>query len=115
MRTSQYKDLILAQFDTAHVLSITDIHKALPQADFSTIFRNIEQLYTAGVLKKIVVDVDTVVYERNIPGHAHDHFVCTDCGEVDAIHLILYTWKKYTLIVLNIFKIMVIPDMKKAF
>ena len=87
MKTSPYKELILSQFKKAHVLSIADVHKAIPKADFSTIFRNVEQLLQAGILMRIVVDADTTVYELVGKGHQHDHFVCVNCGRVDEVHV----------------------------
>ncbi len=79
--------MILELFAESHVLSISDIHKSIPKADFSTIFRNVESLLKEGKVKKIVVDVDNYVYELVSKGHEHDHFVCVDCGVVEEIHI----------------------------
>lgn len=87
MRTSRYKDDILKVFKTAHVLSIADVCKKIPQADFSTIYRNVEALTKEGILKKIVVTEDLTVYEYADKDHAHDHFICNECGEVEEVHV----------------------------
>ena len=87
MKTSPYKDKILKLFESAHTLSIADVHKKIPSADFSTLFRNIELLTKEGKLKKIVVDKDVTVYEVNNKDHHHDHFICVECGDVDEIHV----------------------------
>lgn len=87
MKTSLYKDAILAAFQSKHTLSIADIQKAVPRADFSTIFRNVESLAKSGVLKKIAINADQTVYELYDKNHEHDHFVCVDCGTVEEIHI----------------------------
>ncbi len=87
MKTSPYRDSIIKLFEKSHTLSIADVQKKIPKADFSTLFRNIESLTKEGKLKKIIVDKDVTVYERNDKAHAHDHFICIECGEVDEIHV----------------------------
>jgi Fe2+ or Zn2+ uptake regulation protein len=87
MKISIYKEKIIQILKKNHLLSITDIHDKLPDANFSTIFRNVEILKTEGLVKQIVKDKDTVLYEYVDGGHAHDHFVCDDCGDVQAIHV----------------------------
>jgi Fur family zinc uptake transcriptional regulator len=87
MKTSPYKDKILKLFQKVHTLSIADVCKKIPEADFSTIFRNVEMLTQEGKLKKIVVDKDITVYEANDSAHHHDHFICVECGDVDAVHV----------------------------
>lgn len=87
MKTSPYKDKILKLFEKAHTLSIADLHKKIPEADFSTLFRNVESLTKEGKLKKIIVDKDVTVYEVNDAKHHHDHFICVECGDVDEIHV----------------------------
>lgn len=86
MRTNVYKEKIVELFGCHHLLSIADIHTALPEADYSTIYRNVEHLLDAKQIKKVVVDTKTVVYEL-VHGNEHDHFVCDDCGEVEEIAL----------------------------
>jgi Fur family transcriptional regulator, ferric uptake regulator len=86
MKTSLYKEKILKIFQDTHVLSIADVHKKLKGADFSTIYRNIESLLKEGKLKKIIVNEDITVYERADAKH-HDHFICTECGEVEEVHI----------------------------
>lgn len=86
MRTSVYKNKIIDILQKNHLMSISDIHKGLPDADFSTIFRNINSLCEIGKVKKITLDKDVVVYEL-VDGHSHDHFMCDDCGRIESIHL----------------------------
>ena len=91
MRTSTYKQPIIDVLKKKHLLSISDIHQALDGADYSTVYRNIEQLVAAGDLRKVVLNKDTVMYELYDAHEKHDHFVCTDCGSVDAIKVCSHT------------------------
>ncbi len=87
MRTSPYKDTIISILKSSHLLSLQEVHERLPQADFSTIFRNLEQLCRDGVAQKVMVSKDTVLYEAVGTRAAHDHFVCTNCGEIASVVL----------------------------
>lgn len=85
MRTNIYKDKIIKLLKKKHLLSIFDIHKHISDADYSTVYRNIEKLENDGEIKKVVFDKDKVLYEIKDNDRHHDHFVCTDCGLVDEI------------------------------
>ena len=85
MRTPKYKKEILRFFDAHHLLSLADLEKMLPEADYSTVFRNVKYLTESGTLKKITVEKNRVLYE--LAGHKHDHFVCDGCESVEAVHL----------------------------
>lgn len=87
MKVSVYKEKIVEVLKKNHLLSIADIHAEIPESNFSTIFRNIEILKTEGVVKQIVADKDIILYELVKVGHDHDHFVCDDCGDVQAIKI----------------------------
>lgn len=85
MRTSLYKQEILAHFKSNHLLSLKDLESRIPEADSSTLFRNVRTLVDSGDLKGITVSKNKVLYERST--HKHDHFVCDDCESVEAVHL----------------------------
>ncbi len=87
MRTNVYKNEILDLFKKNHLLSISEIQKAIPKADFSTIFRNIKILIKKNELKEIVINHKETRYE--LARHAHDHFICNDCGDVEPVHITL--------------------------
>jgi len=93
MRTSPYKEKILQLFAKNHLLSISDIHKKISGADYSTIYRNVEQLVTHKDIKKVVFDKNTVMYEINNTNNAHDHFICIDCGLIDELERPTLTFK----------------------
>lgn len=85
MKTSQYKKEILEILNKKHLLSISEIHKLLGTADYSTVFRNIEQLLVEKKIKKVMIDNKSTAYES--VDEKHDHFICNDCGKVEEIHL----------------------------
>jgi Fe2+ or Zn2+ uptake regulation protein len=85
MRTNIYKEKILTLLRKKHLLTIAEIHKAIPDADYSTVFRNIEQLLTDKEIKRIMVDNKSVAYES--ASESHDHFICNDCGTVETIDI----------------------------
>lgn len=86
MRNSVYKNKILEILAKKHLLSVADIQKEV-EADFSTVFRNLEALVKDGLAKKVVISKDQVLYEKAGGDHQHDHFVCDDCGKVDSIDI----------------------------
>ena len=83
MRANIYKEKVLAAFKNKHLLSIADIHMAIPNADYSTVFRNVDHLVKEGVLKKVVIDQRSTVYELGT--ERHDHFICNSCGVIEAM------------------------------
>lgn len=88
MRTNVYKNKIVQLLQKSHLLSISDIHKKITGADYSTVYRNVEQLVSEETIKKVVLDRDNVMYEMSGEKSSHDHFVCIDCGDVIEIHIV---------------------------
>lgn len=86
MRTNLYKNKIVKLLEDHHLLSIANIHRAVPEADYSTIYRNIKQLLNDKKIKKVLIRNKTIMYEL-IRGNKHDHFVCDDCGDVAEIEV----------------------------
>lgn len=87
MKTNQYKEKIKAYISKNHLVSMSDISKNISDANFSTIFRNVEQMVQDGELKRIVLDKDVIKYES--ANHSHNHFVCDECGDVDEVEVTL--------------------------
>ncbi len=85
MRNNIYKEKILKALEKKHLSTIAEIHKDIPEADYSTIFRNVELLLSEKKIKKIMIDNKTIAYESS--KESHDHFICNDCGNVEAIHI----------------------------
>lgn len=87
MRTNIYREKIIYLLKKSHLLSITDIHKAIPEVDYSTVYRNVEQLLDDKKIKKVLIDNKKTVYEL-VHENEHDHFVCDDCGDVSEIEIL---------------------------
>jgi len=87
MRTNLCRKEILQLLEKNHLLSMATIHKKISDVNYSTVYRNIEQLISDKEIKKIVLDKGNVMYEINKEGHNHDHFLCTDCGDVEEINI----------------------------
>jgi Fe2+ or Zn2+ uptake regulation protein len=85
MRTNVYKEQILNLLRTRHLLTIAEIHKAIPEANYSTVFRNVEQLLNDKEIKKVMINNKHIAYESSKENH--DHFICNDCGTIEAIHI----------------------------
>jgi Fe2+ or Zn2+ uptake regulation protein len=85
MRNSSYKNNILKMLSKKHLLSVAEIREEVG-GDFSTVFRNLESLVKEGIIKKVVVSKDSVMYEK-VSANPHDHFVCDDCGTVEEIKI----------------------------
>ena len=83
MRTNTTRDKILQTLTQQHLQSLDDLQTALPEVDFSTIYRNIQQLVADAVVKTVVLDSKVVVYE--LATHQPDHFVCDDCDRVEVV------------------------------
>ena len=99
MRTNIYKDKIINLLKKNHLLSISDIHKKIANVDYSTVYRNIEQLVSNNQIRKVVFDKGNIMYELNKEKDNHDHFLCLDCGDVEEISVPLKNLplsKKYT-------------------
>lgn len=86
MRTPIYQDDVLALLAQHHLLRISDMHAQLDGADYSTVYRNVKQLLEQGRLRRVVCSKNTVMYERVEAGEKHDHFLCTSCGDIAAVH-----------------------------
>lgn len=84
MRTNIYKEKILQTISDNHLLTISEISKHIPEANYSTIFRNIENLLFNNKIKKITIDSKIIAYE--LAKDEHDHFICNKCGTVECIN-----------------------------
>lgn len=87
MRTNIYKKKILKILENNHLLSIADIHQKISNANYSTVYRNIEQLVAEEQIRKVVFDKGVVMYEIYHDEHTHDHFLCTDCGDIKEVNI----------------------------
>ncbi len=85
MKTNIYQKRILSLFQKKHMLTISQIHEAIPEADYSTIFRNVDRLFKNKQLKAITTEKKSVMYE--LAENDHAHFVCDNCGSVESMQI----------------------------
>lgn len=85
MRTNHCKQNIINLLQNKHLLTMSEIQKNISTTDFSTVFRNVEQLLCENKIKRVIIDAKNIAYE--LMGDHHDHFVCDDCGDIDTIHI----------------------------
>lgn len=80
MRANEYQKIIAKVLQQHHLLSLAEIHAQVPEAHFTSIYRNVEHMCDEGLLKKVVISKNNVRYE--LASHGHGHFVCNDCDTV---------------------------------
>jgi Fe2+ or Zn2+ uptake regulation protein len=83
MKVNLHKNKILNILKKDHLLTISEIHKKIPEVDYSTVFRNIEQLLEDGQIRKVLVNKKITGYEKLDDNHYH--FICNNCGKVEPI------------------------------
>lgn len=82
---------ILKLFSTeCHPQSVEDVFRALDKkVDQVTVYRTLAAFEKAGLLRRVDLRTDAVLYERNTEeeGHHHHHVVCESCGAIEHIHV----------------------------
>lgn len=89
-----YKQKILTLLNQHHFLSLAEISCLIPDADYSTLFRNIEKLCDSQQVKPIIVSHKVTVYE--LASHKHSHFICQKCQKVEEAEPLSISIKKST-------------------
>jgi len=56
MKVNLHKNKILNILKKDHLLTISEIHRKIPEVDYSTVFRIIEQLLEDGQIRKVLVN-----------------------------------------------------------
>lgn len=80
-RHTKHKENILGLFLEHHILSAHAVRVLLPTVDTSTIYRNLRQFVSDGVLREVYAESGVVSYER--ADTRHDHFVCDSCNTIE--------------------------------
>lgn len=85
MRLTQHRVAILNLLEKSHrAMPAQAIRQALPDINLVTIYRALEALATANLVKKLHLSSSEAVYEIAHPA-GHHHAVCADCDRV--VHL----------------------------
>lgn len=80
-RHSSKREKVLKVLQHHHgALSASVIHKALPDMNITTIYRNLELFVKDGLINKLNLGNDEAYYEYS--KEPHHHAICNDCDEV---------------------------------
>lgn len=86
--TRQRRAILRAVAAEARPISAQDLHarlrKAGESAGLATVYRTLQALTDAGVLRTFQMPAGEVAYKVCEPGH-HHHLICTQCGRVEEI------------------------------
>jgi Fe2+ or Zn2+ uptake regulation protein len=90
VRLTPQRDVLLhALSDTAGHPTADDlvkqVRKVLPTVSHATVYRNLQELVSAGLIGTLARSGAAVQFETN-PDH-HHHFICRRCGEVWDVYL----------------------------
>jgi len=55
--------------------------------DVVTLYRALEALVSAGLVRRVNLQHGHMDYELALPGEHHHHVVCTGCGAIEHIHI----------------------------
>ena len=70
-------------------ITVDEVYKkaieVYPMLSLATVYRNMEQMTEAGLLKHLDLGRPSVRYDTNL--EEHHHFVCTKCGKVADVYL----------------------------
>lgn len=80
-RHSPKREKILKLLQHHHgALTVSELHKHVPEMNITTIYRNLELFVKDGLVKKINLGSDEAHYEYS--KEPHHHAICTDCDKV---------------------------------
>lgn len=66
-------------------VSLDEVHKKCPNADFSSVFRNIKLFESLGLVEEINFGDKKPCYEFLLDKKHHHHIRCEICGRIDRI------------------------------
>lgn len=87
MKVNLYKKKVLEILQNNHLLSIGGIHKKIGTINYSTVYRNIQQLLGDKKIKKIVFSKSKIMYEVVCLKNNHDHFICNKCEKIEELNI----------------------------
>lgn len=89
-RMTKQRAVIYDYLKTHHTHpTANEVHRELsqtyPDMSLATVYRNLNLLAETGLLLKITMPSAPDRFDGNV--HPHYHFLCTECGKVDDIHI----------------------------
>lgn len=86
LRATPHRMALLGTLATANApKTAEELHARLGNADLVTIYRNLQSLVTAGLVREVRFKDSSVRYELADEDSHHHHLVCTGCGKVDEL------------------------------
>lgn len=83
--TKQRKKILSFLKENHGAFSAKDIHKALPEMDLVTIYRNLKTFSENGHIKTVNINSSEKMYEYF--EEDHEHAICNTCGDLKHVHL----------------------------
>lgn len=78
--TKLRKQIISVLNQSCEALSAADIHRVLPHINLVTIYRNLDNFTSEGLIKKLQLVEQESVYE--IQHEPHHHAICDECKKI---------------------------------
>lgn len=87
-RTRLLEDVLRDLARRDRPVSISQIEESIgPVCDTATLYRMVERLVEAGVLRRIGLQERARYYELVVAGQHHDYLICTGCGAIGDTNL----------------------------
>lgn len=85
MKYSKQREMILNEVLNSNEHPTADniydnLKKDNPNLSLGTVYRNLTQLESHGMIRKLSIPGDPVRYDCNLS--EHDHFICDECGKI---------------------------------
>jgi Fur family ferric uptake transcriptional regulator len=77
--------VVKALSDEDYPISITDLHKKIPEVSETSLYRTLEGLVEAGSVNRINTGASHSSYEISFGRKHHHHVICTKCGDMEDI------------------------------
>lgn len=89
--------ILAALADVHKPISIKEIEKIVTGFNESTLYRTLETLVQARLVRKVILNPSESLYETNVERPHHHHIVCTSCGFVEDVDICTHIPSKKTL------------------
>ncbi len=84
LRRTEKRHRLLTLFRRRRAWSVAELHRQLPGADLSTVYRNVDFLLRKGLVTSVPLRGGEARFELSRTPH-HAHLVCSRCGRAECI------------------------------